>query len=35
MFDKGRSRRCCDTSGDGTRLFELIFHGSGDISGDP
>lgn len=27
-------RCCCDTSGNGIWLFQLILHASGDISGD-
>ena len=33
-FTEVEPARCCDTSGSGTQLFQLIFHGSGDISGD-
>lgn len=33
-FTTGDTRCCCDTPGNGIRLFQLIFHANGDISGE-
>lgn len=33
-FTDVEPRCCCDTSGNGIQLFQLIFHASVDISGD-